>query len=195
MRTQNRKTTGRIIIILVFLLSASSFLWADGSNSYHEPISFDIRWTITNPETTSWTIEEYDPDHPIISIVDGNRVVSLAPDDGEAFQPVCKVVYSSNKRGMQNFYCTATPFTSDGSDGSAGYTLRFVIEGSSANYDYEVGEDYESAYYHLPVELDTLSSETGLASEVIFVSVRLTDWESMASGINNATISFVKEAL
>lgn len=179
----------------MFFLSVSSCLWADGSETYHEPTSFDIRWNVTNAELTNWTIDEYDPDNPIITIVDGNKVVVLTPDDGEDFQPVCKVTYSSNKRGVQNFYCNATPFKVDGSDESAGYTLRFFINGTSTNYDYVVDEAYESAYYHLPIELDTLSTETGLASEVIFVSVKLTDFEAMTIGTNKATLSFVKEAL
>ena len=195
MRTQNRNTIGRIILLLIFILSAFPCLWADGSESYHEPTSFDIRWIRTNDEIARWTIEEYDPDNPIIDIVDENRIVILTPDDGEDFQPVCKVIYSSNKRGVQNFYCKATPFKAVGSDESAGYTLRFVLSGSSSTYDYEVDAAFESAYYHLPIELDTLSTETGLASEVIFVSVKLSDFESMATGTNKATLSFVKEAL
>ena len=204
MTDRNGMTLRCISLILVLLLVQLPCLWADTLNeSYTEPTSFRLRWSVTNAENSSWVVQEYDETNPIIV---SNTIVldTETIDPTTVYQHVCKVTFTSNKSGYHDFYCKALPFKvqsdENGSNTTAGYTLRFSFgeEPDVTRYYYEVASNIvesHPAYYLLPLSVDCLSSPNGVASQTFYVDILLSDWDSMGVGTNVAQLSFVKETI
>ena len=202
MRTVKFKLSKYILLSALLFVFQFPCVWADGqtvTESYTEPTSFRIRWSVTNDEDSSWVIQEYDETNPIIV----NNTITLNTSDLLAeYQHVCKVIFTSNKSGNHDFYCVALPFKSGDSPSyiTAGYTLRFSFgdESNTIRYTYVVDSDMSEsrpAYYQLPINVDCLSSENGYASQTFFVDILLSDIDSMGEGLNVAQVSFIKETI
>ncbi|MBR6085855.1 MAG: hypothetical protein IKP61_09630 [Spirochaetales bacterium] len=179
-------------------------LWADGqtlTESYTEPTSFRIRWSVTNTEDSSWVVQEYDETNPIIV---NNTITLNTTDLLNDYQHVCKVIFTSNKSGYHDFYCNAIPFKVQSGENepytTAGYTLRFSFgeEPDVTRYYYVVDSNIDEsrpAYFQLPLSVDCLSSKNGYASQAFYVDILLSDWDSMGMGTNVAQLCFIKETI
>lgn len=189
----------QIALIVVLLLMRLSCLWADGqtlTETYREPTSFKINWSVTNAESTTWVLSEYDNTTRIV-----NNTVTLDSSDTENFQPVCKLTYTSNKIGIHEFYCKAYPFVAsiDGqSYTSGGYTLKFSYtdpDTPADTYEYTVLPTVSAGnpvFFYLPVAINSLDAQNGIADQVIYIEAMLSDMDSILPGTNTAQITFVK---
>ena len=188
----------QIALIVVLLLVRLSCLWADGQTStetYSEPINFKVNWSVTNEEQSSWFFSEYNDTPRIV-----NNTVTLDSADTENFQPVCKLTYTTNKIGVHEFYCKASPFIVE-IDGqsytSGGYTLMFSYTNPSEDSDYvfnisPTASAGNPVFFYLPITIMFDQLVDGTASQVIYIGAILSDMDSMLPGTNTAQITFVK---
>ena len=174
----------KITVSVMLLLISIAFVFS--AMEEKQTTTFRVKWSKTNPPTSSIKVLDYNGDNVLTGINDiTSAEIHIDPIDDVTPVPAFMIRYTTNVRGYHTVRISATKFKVNQNDEGYGYTMAFP---SSSFEDFVV--EYDGSFTDLEFYVNSLNGDvdTDIKVDVVF-----TDLDNMSGDLlqSDVTISCI----